>query len=205
MKHKHHIVPRHMGGLDEEENIIELTIEEHAEAHKKLYEEHGRKEDYLAWQGLSGMMNKNEIIKELLSAAGKKGGSCRSKENKIKTAKIGARANWEKNKDKILEVLKKNSENNKKLKEETGVGVGGPPKNKWIWVNNGNINKKIEKTGDIQEGWVKGRLKTWKTGISKLPKEKVTCPVCGKEGGKPVMIRYHFNNCKGNKNDLSIK
>lgn len=24
----------------------------------------------------------------------------------------------------------------------------------------------------------------------------VTCPHCGKSGGKPAMIRYHFNNCK---------
>jgi predicted molibdopterin-dependent oxidoreductase YjgC len=32
MKHKHHIIPKHMGGTDDESNIIELTIEEHAEA-----------------------------------------------------------------------------------------------------------------------------------------------------------------------------
>ena len=44
MKHKHHIIPKHMGGTDDESNIIELTIEEHAEAHKKLYEENGKLE-----------------------------------------------------------------------------------------------------------------------------------------------------------------
>jgi len=33
MKHKHHIVPKHMGGSDDPSNLIELTIEEHAEAH----------------------------------------------------------------------------------------------------------------------------------------------------------------------------
>jgi hypothetical protein len=31
------------------------------------------------------------------------------------------------------------------------------------------------------------------------PKEKVICPYCGKEGGKPAMARYHFNNCKEKK------
>ena len=30
----------------------------------------------------------------------------------------------------------------------------------------------------------------------KKPKEKVKCPYCGKEGGKPVMNRYHFDKCK---------
>ena len=32
--------------------------------------------------------------------------------------------------------------------------------------------------------------------LFKKPKEKVTCPHCGKEGGKPVMMRYHFDKCK---------
>lgn len=30
----------------------------------------------------------------------------------------------------------------------------------------------------------------------KQPKPKVICPHCQKEGGKPQMIRYHFDNCK---------
>ena len=37
-KHKHHIIPKHMGGSDDDNNIIELTIEEHAQAHKILFE-----------------------------------------------------------------------------------------------------------------------------------------------------------------------
>lgn len=28
------------------------------------------------------------------------------------------------------------------------------------------------------------------------PKPRVTCPHCKKEGGKPAMYRYHFDNCK---------
>lgn len=28
------------------------------------------------------------------------------------------------------------------------------------------------------------------------PKEKIICPHCQKEGGKPSMIRFHFDNCK---------
>ena len=29
-----------------------------------------------------------------------------------------------------------------------------------------------------------------------IPKPKIECPHCGKIGGKPAMIRFHFNNCK---------
>jgi hypothetical protein len=196
MKHIHHIIPKHMGGTDEESNLVELTVEEHAEAHRKLYEEHGRWEDYLAWQGLAGLMTSQELVKEMLSQAGKKGGKSRSKEENIRIAKIGAKVNWGKNKDFIIKVLRANTEKSKKLKEETGVGLGGPPKNKWIWINNGNENKKVLISEDIPDGWHRGRVKTWKTGVSKKPKEKVKCPHCNKIGGKPVMKRYHFENCK---------
>ena len=59
--HKHHIIPRHMGGTDDPDNLIELTVEEHAEAHRKLYEEHGRWQDKLAWKALSGQVSSAEI------------------------------------------------------------------------------------------------------------------------------------------------
>ena len=39
--HVHHIIPKHMGGTDDPSNLTQLTIEEHAEAHRILYEEHG--------------------------------------------------------------------------------------------------------------------------------------------------------------------
>ena len=44
MKHKHHIIPRHMGGTDDPSNLIELTIEEHAEAHRRSEERRVGKE-----------------------------------------------------------------------------------------------------------------------------------------------------------------
>jgi len=70
--HRHHIIPRHMGGTDDPSNIVLLSVEEHAEAHKKLYEEHGRMEDYVAWQGLAKMISREEIIRLKQSIGGKK-------------------------------------------------------------------------------------------------------------------------------------
>jgi hypothetical protein len=73
INHKHHIIPRHAGGSDEPSNIIELSIEEHAEAHRLLYEQHGRLEDKWAWLGLSGQIGKDEILREIaMSQKGKK-------------------------------------------------------------------------------------------------------------------------------------
>lgn len=62
VKHEHHIVPRHAGGSDDPSNIIELTIEDHAEAHRLLYEQYGRVEDLCAWKGLSGQWNRLQIF-----------------------------------------------------------------------------------------------------------------------------------------------
>ena len=49
-----------MGGTDDPSNLIELTVEEHAEAHRKLYEEHGNEYDLIAWRCLSGQINNME-------------------------------------------------------------------------------------------------------------------------------------------------
>jgi hypothetical protein len=62
-----------MGGSNSKDNLIELSVEEHAEEHKKLWEKYGHQEDYLAWQGLSGLMTKEELVKEMLKMAGQKG------------------------------------------------------------------------------------------------------------------------------------
>ena len=36
-----------------------------------------------------------------------------------------------------------------------------------IWINNGEISIKISKSNDIPEGWIKGRLRTWKNQFGK--------------------------------------
>jgi len=64
-----------MGGTDDHSNLIELSVEEHAEAHKKLYEEYGNQYDRIAYEALSGMIKKEEVIQQVLSEAGKRGGA----------------------------------------------------------------------------------------------------------------------------------
>lgn len=61
--HKHHIIPKHMGGTDDPSNLVQVTIEQHANLHKQLWEDLGHWEDYAAWQGLSNMMGREDIIR----------------------------------------------------------------------------------------------------------------------------------------------
>jgi hypothetical protein len=72
--HKHHIIPKHTGGGDDPSNIILLTIDQHAETHKQLYLDEGRKGDWLAWQGLSGQIGKEEILNIIYTENGKRWG-----------------------------------------------------------------------------------------------------------------------------------
>jgi hypothetical protein len=62
LKHNHHIIPKHMGGTDEPSNLVKLTIEEHAEAHRRLFVEYGHWQDEVAWKTLSGQMTRAEAI-----------------------------------------------------------------------------------------------------------------------------------------------
>ena len=75
MRHNHHIIPRHAGGTNDPDNLISLTVEEHAQAHKELYEEFGRDEDRRAWLGLSGIIGKEEIVWEINRENGKRAGA----------------------------------------------------------------------------------------------------------------------------------
>lgn len=59
-KHRHHIIPRHAGGSDDPSNIKTVTVEEHAEEHRRLWSKEGREYDRVAWLALSGMIGKED-------------------------------------------------------------------------------------------------------------------------------------------------
>ena len=53
-----------MGGTDDPSNLKELTVKQHARAHKKLYKQHGKWEDRIAYQMLSGQITNYEAGRE---------------------------------------------------------------------------------------------------------------------------------------------
>ena len=59
-----------MGGTDDPSNIIELSVSDHAEAHRILFENHGKKEDKVAWLGLSSQIGQEKIWLEKSSVGG---------------------------------------------------------------------------------------------------------------------------------------
>jgi hypothetical protein len=59
-----------MGGSNEKSNLVELTVEEHALAHKQLYEIYGKNEDYIAWKMLEGKDAECESQRIILAKEG---------------------------------------------------------------------------------------------------------------------------------------
>ncbi len=61
--HKHHIIPKYMGGTDDESNLVRLTIAEHAQAHLDLYNKYHDVRDHVAYRMLLGQIDKAEALK----------------------------------------------------------------------------------------------------------------------------------------------
>ena len=57
-----------MGGINHSSNIVVLSVEEHAEAHRKLYEEHGKWQDKIAADMLSGQIKSDDVRIEICRA-----------------------------------------------------------------------------------------------------------------------------------------
>jgi len=180
MKHKHHILPKHAGGNDDAANLIELTIEDHAAAHKKLYELYGKIEDYCAWQGLIGSMEKQDIFLELMSSKQIREKISKStkeywnnlpEEDKIKRKKqfleareLGYKTaskgkHWflsEETKQKQRKPKSKSHCENIKLNHADFLGLKNPSYGT-IWITDEINTKKINKTDNIPIRWRIGR------------------------------------------------
>lgn len=59
--HKHHLLPKRLGGSDEPDNLTPpISNELHAEFHRDLWEHYGHWGDFIAWKALSGRMTNEE-------------------------------------------------------------------------------------------------------------------------------------------------
>ena len=63
--HKHHKINFKNGERIRTDEVVELSVREHAEEHERLYNEGGHYQDKLAYQGLMGMISKPDIMKEI--------------------------------------------------------------------------------------------------------------------------------------------
>jgi len=172
IKHWHHIIPVYMGGTDDPSNLVELTVEEHAEAHRKLFEQYGNLEDKVAWKALSGTIGKEEFFHDLAVIAGRKSG-VKNRERVVNGTHhlLGG------------EIQRKHVASGKHhlLGGEIQRKIVADGKHHFL---GGNIQRKNSRKR-VEEG-------------THIFQKVVTCPYCNKTG-KGGMYRWHFENCKENK------
>ena len=132
-----------MGGSDDPSNIVELTIEEHASAHKILYEQHGHWQDMIAWKGLLGLLTSDECAFIAIREGGKKGAA-------VTNAKKIARG--------LMSKTGKWIDAGIPSPYEKGVD-GRKVRSKRYWFNNGEQEGQYSLT-DYPSGWSRGRLRS---------------------------------------------
>lgn len=179
--HKHHIIPRYMGGTNAVENLIEVTVTQHAMYHFCNYQLWGNEEDKIAWKTLSGQITLDRAKQEAMMLGAKKGAEkIKQKyindieyqkstynrltsflkdsvylENSIKRCKQNQRKAVEASK--TPESRKKQKE---KLSEiEHNKGKKNPQYGK-MWITNGTKEGtyRIKKEEQIPDGYWKGRV-----------------------------------------------
>ncbi len=173
--HKHHIIPNHAGGTDDESNIVELTIEEHARAHELLYEKYGRIQDKVAYMGLLKLAPNAEIMYTLRSESmkgennpmygkpapnrgikrpgigGRKKGTTWSEQERESKMKLHTSVE---HREKMAKIYA--DENRNKKIAESRRGKPGHIKGK-VWYNNGIIEKYFVLDQQPKD-WLRGRI-----------------------------------------------
>lgn len=178
MKHKHHIIPRHMGGSDDPSNLVELSVEDHAAAHLKLYEQYSKSEDLLAYKCLKGYLSKVEIIQERSRIGGQTQGNRNADSGHIQqiqklsdpvaAGKKGGAATIANGKGSFgdpIERLKSASkggltQGNRNAASGHLKRIAQIPSKKnrgMIWITNGTNNKMIMPDDGIPEGYKRGK------------------------------------------------
>lgn len=116
MNHSHHIIPKHewkerfgnLDGVNDPKNLVTLTLEQHAQVHLLLYEQFRRWEDFLAYQGLTKQIGKEEATLIAQIKGGAEGGT-KSKGKKQSLQSNQKRSASLKSRPKTAEHNRKNS------------------------------------------------------------------------------------------------
>lgn len=142
--HKHHIIPKHAGGTDDPENLVYLSVKEHAIAHAKLYLEHGNLKDYLAYKGLRKQIGKEDFF--------------------LECARIGGLNNKGKPKSKYHSLkISKANKNNPKLQiphtEDRKQNISKSMKRNKNSSNHSSNEYKKKQSEAMQKAWAKRKLK----------------------------------------------
>lgn len=178
---KHHIIPKSLGGSDDNSNIVRLPLREHFICHLLLPKmvsdpSHLRKMRYAAFKMTHARhdADKLTVSSKIYEIIRKEAAIAKSETHKGKVAWNRGKVAWNRGIPMTSAAKEKAS---KSLKGMTSWNKGIPASVE------SNEKRKAAQTG--------------------VPKPKVICPHCSKRGGAKSMQKHHFNNCKLIANPIS--
>lgn len=175
--HKHHIIPRHAGGTDDPDNLVELTVEDHAIAHLVRYRIYGDERDLVASRMISGQISNYDAFMKMVSRPkSDRWKQQMSERNSGEGNPMYGKSQTDKQKEAVRvanSVPKPHvAENMKRLhaegktytfsEEDSSKAGKASQAKKPKWFTNGKENKYCS-VGNEPEGFWRGRTTGWKT------------------------------------------
>jgi len=192
-----------MGGSDDPSNLVPLTPEEHFVAHQLLIRIHPEKKGLAiaVWRMTFGKHHENskrygwlrrkhaEAVSAMLTGIKRKPFTC-DHIRKLSEAKAG----------RIL-----NDQHRQKIAASIAAYARTDLARQKVSMVHSGAKRSDETRARISQalaGKPKSAEHSAKSAAAQRGKAQpvVVCPNCGKQGGKPIMARYHFDNCKENQN-----
>ena len=223
----HHVLPTRLGGNDSITNLVALDVPGHAEAHLRLYEQHGDSRDLCAYHMILG--HNTEALKVSASNGGKAAARAFKERNQLQgfqafdsitqaaTASAGGKVGGAKQfalgigihaqtrAERLalasaggLKSCETNGWRDPKVQSENGKR-GGVKNKGFVWVNDGKTSYKLT-TKEQGQGIAEYLFKTGRA-LGRIQAPNVTCLHCSKSGPPGPMGRWHFNNCKKAENE----
>jgi hypothetical protein len=154
-----------MGGSDDPSNLKKVTVEQHAEEHRLLWEKHNLQEDYIAWKALSGQITSEEA--RIMA---------------VKSANTGRKQSVEHLEKRMKAIAKHRAKYGHSTLGKNLGSASGERKRKISESHKGNQyglgTKRTEESKNKQSEAAKKR-------------EIITCPKCGIKMQKANLSRYH--------------
>jgi len=125
--HTHHLLPKHMGGTDDESNLVhDVEITRHAMFHFANWQLWRKHEDWVAWRGLVRFMSTEECALEAMKLGQSRGGKIgglKGGKNQPREVKV---ANMMKTREKLTpEALARGGKNGPPGKHRRAGKLGG--------------------------------------------------------------------------------
>jgi hypothetical protein len=198
---RHHIIPKSLGGDNSKENLVKLTAREHFICHWLLIKMisnkvllHKMQFALNSFRRTSKNQHRHILSSRQYETVRKQVSIARSQSQLGNTFALGFKQSPETIAKRVAKVtgMKKKKWSAGQCKRLSDATKGKPKPLGFAE----QVSARRKGMPSPLKGRKVGPYPEERKQKLRIPKKKLTCPHCNKEGGSSNMKRYHFNNCK---------